>query len=129
MGPSDFPSAYMSDVYAFGLSPTGPPDDSAMGADGTSRFQRKEFPRLHRVFDSAGLEHDSRIAPCPMLPSAPINNVGVPEGLISELNGWPACTPVNASPAALRRPTMTRGRRGSLGLHRMTLSFTTPCRF
>jgi len=26
-------------------------------------------------------------------------------------------------------PRMTRGRRGSLNLHRMTLSFTTPCRF
>jgi len=27
------------------------------------------------------------------------------------------------------RPRMTRGRCGSLTLHRMTLSFTTPCRF
>jgi hypothetical protein len=64
---------------------------------------------MHRVFDSAGLENDSRIAPCPMLPSAPLNTVGVPEGLISELNGWPACTPVNASPVALQRPTHDSG--------------------
>ena len=108
MGPSDFPPACMSDVrlLAFSDRPTAP---SAMGADGISRFPRKEFPRMHRVFDSAGLEHDSRIAPCPMLPSAPINSVGVPEGLISELNGWPACTPVNASPVALRRPTHDSG--------------------
>ena len=59
MGPSDFPSAYMSDVRlsTFSDRPVAP---SAVGTDGTSRFPRKEFPRVLRVFDSAGLEHDSR---------------------------------------------------------------------
>jgi len=108
MGPSDFPSACMSDVrlLTFSDRPIAP---SAVGADGISRFPCKEFPRIHRVFDSAGSEHDSHIASCPMLPSVLDNAVGTPETLISELNGWSACTPVNASPAASRRPAHDSG--------------------
>jgi hypothetical protein len=29
-----------------------------------------------------------------MLPSPPFNKVGTPVKVISELNGWPACAPV-----------------------------------
>ena len=108
MGPSDFPSACMSDVWllAFSDRPIAP---TAVGADGTSRFPCREFPRILRVFDSAGLACDSRLSSQAMLPSASDNSVGVPKGVISELNGCSACTPVNASPAALRRPTHDSG--------------------
>lgn len=37
-----------------------------------------------------------------MLPSAMLNDVGTPVAIISQLNTLPACTPVNASLAALR---------------------------
>jgi hypothetical protein len=39
----------------------------------------------------------------PMLPSVMLNDVGAPVAIISQLNTPPACTPVNASLAALRR--------------------------
>ncbi len=127
MGPSDFSSGCLSDLWllAFSDRPIAP---SAVGAGGISQFLCKEFPRMHRVFDSAGSEHGSRLTPCPILPSAQVNNIGTPEDLISELN---SCLRVPLSTLRLlpygdRR--MTQGRCGSLGLLRMTLSFTTPCR-
>jgi hypothetical protein len=101
MGPSDFPSACMSGVRLLTF-PDRPSEPSPGGTDGISRFPRKEFPRIHRVFDSAGSEHDSLVSSCPVLPSASVNCVGTPEQMISELNGWSACPPVNASPEALR---------------------------
>jgi len=36
-------------------------------------------------------------------------SVGVPDWLISQLNGWPVCAPVNASPASLRTPAHDSG--------------------
>jgi hypothetical protein len=51
-----------------------------------------------------------------MLPSASLNGVGVPDD-ISQLDTWPACAPVNASPAIYDRRRMTRGQCGWLGLH------------
>src|SRR5262249_11356501 len=44
-----------------------------------------------------------------MLPSPGHYKVGTPNDRISELNGWPACTPVNASPATLRPPAHDSG--------------------
>jgi hypothetical protein len=50
------------------------------GAAGISRFTGMELSRMLRVFDSAGpitrLALSSRI----VLPSLPVNEVGVPEG-------------------------------------------------
>jgi DNA polymerase V len=43
-----------------------------------------------------------------MLPSASLNGVGIPND-ISQLDTWPACTPVNASPSTLRSPTHDSG--------------------
>jgi hypothetical protein len=130
MGPSDFSSAYISDVRlpAFSERPCPP---SGQGADEISRFPCKEFPRIHRVSDCARPECDSRVPPHSVLPSAWLDNVGVPDTLISQLNGWAG---LRVPLSTLRLPPhgdtrMTRGRCGSLGLHRMTLSFTTPCRF
>jgi hypothetical protein len=37
-------------------------------------------------------------------PLAQVNSIGVPEDVISDLNGWSACAPVNASLDASRRP-------------------------
>src|SRR5262249_52604596 len=33
----------------------------------------------------------------PVWPSASDNGVGTPDGLISQLDGWPACAPVNVT--------------------------------
>ena len=50
-----------------------------------------------------------RSAPSAMLPSPSPYGVGTPIRVISELNGWPACAPVNASPASSRPPTHDSG--------------------
>jgi len=55
-----------------------------------------------RVSDSAGRMSRLALAPRIVLPSLPPYEVGVPEGVITELNGWPACCPVNACDAPLR---------------------------
>jgi hypothetical protein len=44
-----------------------------------------------------------------VLPSAMLNDVGIPIAIISQLNTLPACTPVNASMAALRLATHDSG--------------------
>jgi hypothetical protein len=54
-----------------------------------------------RVSDCAGSEDGSPMTPFPVWPSASANSVGTPKDLISQLDGWPACAPVNASPAGL----------------------------
>ena len=79
-----------------------PAAPSATGACGISLFRRKEFPRMHRVSDRAGSMYGLPMAPSKMLPSASLNGVGTPDFIISRLDGWPACAPVNASPVASR---------------------------
>ena len=95
---SDFPAAYAS-----GLWPQAFPDRPAVGlpgrptgAEGISRFSGMELSRMHRFSDSAGRVSRLAITPRILLPSLPFHEVGVPEEVISELNGWPACSPVNA---------------------------------
>jgi len=97
---------------------------------GISRFPWKVFPHMHKVYDRAGswhvsrLRHDRYCLPYRPTTSAPwtlhvlhgsILGLYIP---LSTLQPWHYCH---------RR--MTRGRCGSLDLHRMTLSFTTPYRF
>ena len=59
---------------------------------------------MHRVsthaqgLDSAASMNGLRLASLMMLPSPCQNKVGTPKKLISELDGWPACALVNASP-------------------------------
>jgi hypothetical protein len=60
---------------------------------------------MHRVYDCAGSEIGSPRTPIPVWPSASDNGVGTPDCLISQLDGWPACAPVNASPPASRPST------------------------
>lgn len=62
-----------------------------------------------RVSNGAGPGNDSRISLFPVLPSASLNSVGVPDKLISPLNSWPVRAPVNASPSALRPPAHDSG--------------------
>src|SRR5271157_4725155 len=101
MQPSDFPEAYTPDVrqLAFSGRPALP---SWTGTFGISRFPCKEFPHMLRVSDCAGPSYDLRLAPWSVLPSASVNSVRAPKKLISQLNGWPVCTPVNASPMSSR---------------------------
>jgi hypothetical protein len=102
---SDSPKTCISDARPNAFS-----DRSADAADvlGASRFPCRKFPRVLRVCDCAGLVDGSPLSPPPILPSASLNGVGVPDA-VSQPNTWPACAPVNASPAALRLPTHDSG--------------------
>ncbi len=100
MQPSDFPSTFVSGVWPPAF-PVRPPEPSPEGVDGISRFPCARFPRILRVFDCAGAVAGSRFPPAPVLPSASHNSVGLPDSVISQLNGWSACAPVNASPGPL----------------------------
>ena len=51
---------------------------------------------MHRVSDSAGPMMRLALAPHIVWASLPPYEVAAPEGVISELNTWPACSPVNA---------------------------------
>ena len=71
-------------------------------AFGVSRFPCREFPRMPRVCDSVAFRGDWRVlSSSRMWPSLSVNKVGTPGVVISELDGWPACAPVNASPRRL----------------------------
>jgi hypothetical protein len=110
--PSDSPRSCASDVRhnAFSDRPADAP--SSAGDRGASRFPCGEFPRVprgtspprFRVCDCAGPTGGSPLPPPVVWPSARVNGVGVPDRLITQLDTWPACAPVNASPAA-SRPT------------------------
>ena len=101
---SDFPTACMS-----GVRPQAFPDRSDDGlratptdAAGISRFSCRERPRMHRVLDSAGPMTRLALTPPIVLPSLPGHEVGTPKRVISELNTWPALSPVNAYRRSLR---------------------------
>jgi len=57
---------------------------------------------MRRVFDSAGPMSRLALSPRIVLPSLPGDEVGAPDWVITELNGWPACSPVNAYDVPLR---------------------------
>ena len=79
-----------------------------------------------RFFDHAGLVVLA-FTRRSVLPSAFATDVGT-RNMFTRLNGWPVRSPANASPPSSRRPRMTRGRCGSLLLHRIGLAPTTRCR-
>ncbi len=62
-----------------------------------------------RFYDCAGFEPVLAVAHGSMLPSASDNSVGIRIFIISQLNGWPVCTPVNASPTLLPGSTHDSG--------------------
>ena len=109
--------------------PTRPAAPSATGEAGISRLPRKVFPYVPGVYDRAGSRSASRYRrpgcglPHPPTASAPQSNsfrgsIPGPHVPLSTLH-----------PRPRGRRRMTRGRRGSLALRRLTLPFTTPCRF
>ena len=64
---------------------------------------------MRRVFDSAASMDGLRLSVAHDV-AFPLSEQGRhAEGLISELNGWPACAPVNASPAMLPPPAHDSG--------------------
>jgi hypothetical protein len=105
---SDFPAACMS-----GLRPRAFPDRPQTRWPAGNCW---DLPVLEhrvsahaRVFDSVGSGRSSRLPRRPAWPSRPVNPVGTPRVLISELNGWPARTPIDASPAMLPPPAHDTG--------------------
>src|SRR4030095_5002441 len=101
-----------------------------------SRFPLKVLTYMHRVLDRAKSKGVSRYRrprfslPTISTASAPRSSHRFRDGVsISRLN---TCLHAPLSTLHLRpygRQCMTRSRCGSLALHRMKLSFTTPCRF
>jgi len=87
---SDFPAAYMSAVPPWAFADRS--DSLESETAGISRFSRLEFSDMHRFSDSA--------VPLGHSPWNAIARVAFPQTLqgrrtkrmISELNGWPACT-------------------------------------
>ena len=77
--PSDFPRACMPG-FRFVTFSGRPGAPSAPGAPGTSRFPRKEFPRMLRVSDCAGSSGGLPIAPPSVWPSALTHRVGTLSG-------------------------------------------------
>ena len=116
MEPSDSPKACMPDVRPGAFSGRSAPP-SAWGAFdvaeafGVSRFPCREFPRMRRVSDSVAFRDGSRVTSSRMWPSPSPYRVGTPGEVISELDGWPACAPVNASPTRLPAPAHDSGSR------------------
>ena len=117
---SDFPPAFASGLWPQAL-PDRPADGlrgQSAGTDGISRFSCMELSRMLRVSDSAGRMSRLALAPRILLPSLPPYEVGAPEGVITELNGWPACSPVNACDAPLRTRRHDSGPwRGATAFH------------
>src|SRR5215469_2283050 len=109
--------------------PTRPAAPSAAGGHRTSRFSNKVFPYMPGVCDRAGSVRISRwrYARC-CLPPSPTTSASR-SSTLSRLNTLPAPAPVNASVPPYGVPRMTRGQRGSLALHCVALSSTTPRRF
>jgi len=86
-----------------------PPPTSAGAASGSPGSRAESFHACVRVFDSAASCSGSRVPSLLILPSPHKHKVGTPIEVISELDGWPACAPVNASPAMLPPPAHDSG--------------------
>src|SRR5262249_44166374 len=86
------------------------PAPTGTGVPEVSRFSGKELPRMLRVSDSAasGDGSPSAVRGVAFPLSGRARHAGV---VISELDGWPAGPPVNASPAALRSLAQNSGPR------------------
>jgi len=122
-------------VYHRRVSPDFPMQSgNSTDRDRISRFPLKVFPNMPGVSDHAGL-NACRIIDAPNIAFRHPDGVGIPENrplamnLISWLNTQPMRTPVNASLSPLRVATHDSSQCGSLLLHCMALSSTTPCQF
>ena len=109
--------------------PTRPGTTIIPGEHRTSRFPHKVLPYVHRVSDRAGPRGASRYRrPGCCLPLVLTASASRSLDFTAE---YPARTfPLSTlRRRSCKRLRMTRGRRGSLTLQRMTPSFTTPRRF
>ncbi|MNV52638.1 hypothetical protein D3C71_1447400 [compost metagenome] len=73
---SDFSATWTAGLRL--LAFPAPPGACAPGTAEISQFLCEGLPDVHRVSDRAGSEHDWRIAPCSVLPSASVNSIGIP---------------------------------------------------
>src|SRR5262249_26824875 len=97
---SDFPQAYMPDVRSTTFSGrSATPERIPVGSPGS---RARSFHACAGSCDCAGSADGLPISPPAVLPSASLDGVGTAKTVISQLNGWPACAPVNASPVALQ---------------------------
>jgi len=78
IGPSDSLETYLSVVRQFAFSDR--PAPCGAGVARVSRFPRKEFSRMRRVFDSAAPMGGLRLTSLMMLSSLCQNKVGTPKG-------------------------------------------------
>ena len=74
-----------------------------------SRFSCIECPHMLRVSDSAGPTRDSLVCASCRIAFPHVVQGRHPKLVISELNGWPALPPVNASRASSRLPAHDSG--------------------
>lgn len=74
---SDFSATWTAGLRL--LAFPAPPGACAPGTAVISQFLGGGLPDVHRVSDRAGSEHDWRISPCPVLPSASDNSIGIPD--------------------------------------------------
>jgi len=70
-----------------------PTVDDASVADEISQLLCKKLPDMLRFCGRVGSEHDLRLTPCTVLPSASLNDVDIPRVPISRLNAWPVGFP------------------------------------
>src|SRR5882757_6849871 len=126
--PSDFPSTCMLDFWITSFS-NRPVHNCVSGVDGTSRFSRVKFPRMPGVFDRAEPDGCSHFAFAGVAFRILEQRRHSDFRPLSRLNTLPACSPVNASRAALRLPAHDSGQVGSLRLTCTTLAFATSRRF
>ena len=93
-------------------TPQAFPDRPAQTMTGTveiSRFSCIECPHMLRVSDSAGPAHDSLLCALYRIAFPHVVQGRHPKLVISELDGWPALPPVNASRASSRLPAHDSG--------------------
>src|SRR6266403_4854005 len=106
--PSDFPSTCMLDFCITSFS-NRPVHNCVSGVDGTSRFSRVKFPRMPGVFDRAEPDGCSHFAFAGVAFRILEQRRHSDFRPLSRLNTLPACSPVNASRAALRLPAHDSG--------------------
>src|SRR6266446_5229911 len=86
-----------------------PVHNCVSGVDGTSRFSRVKFPRMPGVFDRAEPDGCSHFAFAGVAFRILEQRRHSDFRPLSRLNTLPACSPVNASRAALRLPAHDSG--------------------
>ncbi len=90
-----------------------PPCDLTAGTAELSRFSNIECKHMHRVSDSAGPDYDWLFIAVIHVAFPFLGRGRHPEGVISELIGWPMLPLSTLHVQPRDRPRMTRGRDGS----------------